>query len=66
MILTVYIDVAYLVVEKSRSRASGYFYLINKYGKRFNGTIFILVKAIKSVMVSSAEAECGGLYMNAQ
>ena len=55
MILTVDIDAAYLVEEKSRIRADGYFYLGNK------GKIFILSKGIKAVMESSAEAECGGL-----
>jgi hypothetical protein len=58
--------VAYQVAPKSRSRASGYHYLGNLDGKLFNGAIFILAKIIKSVMQSAAEAECGGLYMNAK
>jgi hypothetical protein len=66
MILSVDSDAAYQVAPKSRSRASGYHYLGNLDGKLFNGAIFILAKVIKSVMQSAAEAECGGLYMNAK
>jgi hypothetical protein len=54
------------VAAKSRSRASGYHYLWNSDGKLFNGAIFISAKIIKAVMQSAAEAECGGLYMNAK
>jgi hypothetical protein len=68
MILSVNSDAAtaYQVAPKSKSRASGYHYLGNLDGKLFNGAIFILAKIIKSVMQSAAEAECGGLYMNAK
>jgi hypothetical protein len=66
MILTIDSDAAYQVAAKSRSCASGYHYLGNADGKLFNGVIFILAKMIKSVMQSAAEAECGGLYMNAK
>jgi hypothetical protein len=66
MILTIGSDAAYQVAAKSRSRASGYHYLVNADGKLFNGAIFILAKIIKAVMQSAAEAECGGLYMNAK
>ena len=68
MILTIDGDAAYQVVAKSRSRAFGYHYLRKLDGKLFNGAIFILAKIIKSVMQSAAEAEaeCGGLYMNAK
>jgi hypothetical protein len=65
MILTIDSDAAYQVAAKSRSGASGYHYLGNLDGKLLNGAIFILAKIIKSVMQSAAEAECGGLYMNA-
>ena len=50
----------------TRSRAAGYFYLGNKDDKLFNGSIFIIAKIIKAVMSSAAEAECGGLFLNAQ
>jgi hypothetical protein len=66
MILTIDSDAAYQVAAKSRSRASGYHYLGNLDGKLFNGAIFILAKIIKAVMQSAAEAEYGGLYMNAK
>jgi hypothetical protein len=65
MILTIDSDAAYQVAAKSRSRASIYHYLGNLDGKLFDGAIFILAKNIKAVMQSAAEAECGGLYMNA-
>jgi hypothetical protein len=66
MILTIDSDAAYQVASKSRSQASGYHHLGNLDGKLFNGAIFILAKIVKSVMQSAAEAECGGLYMNAK
>ena len=55
-------DAAYLVAP---SRAGGYAYLGNKAGTQFNGPIYVLAKIIKAVMGSAAEAEVGGLYMNA-
>ena len=66
MQLFVDINVAYLVAPKARSRIAGYLYLGNKGGKLFNGPIYVVAKVIKSVMASEAEAECGGLYINAQ
>ena len=56
-----------MVALKARSRVAGYNYLVNKDGKLFNGPIYILAKVIKAVMASAAaEAECRGLYINAQ
>jgi hypothetical protein len=66
MILTIHSDAAYQVAAKSRSRAAGYHFFSNKDGKLFNGPIFVLAKIIKNVMASAAEAETGGLFMNAQ
>jgi hypothetical protein len=66
MILTIDSDAAYLVAAKARSRAAGYFYLGNKDNQLFNGPIYILTKLILAVMSSAAEAECGGLYLNAK
>ena len=55
-------DTAYQVAVKSRIRASGYHYLGN-----LDWVIFVLsARIIKPVMQSAAEAECGGLYMNAK
>ena len=65
MILQIDSDAAYLVAPKARSRAAGFFYLGNTDGSLFNGPIFILTKIIQAVMSSAAEAECGGLYLNA-
>jgi hypothetical protein len=65
MILTVHSDAAYQVVAKSRSRAAGYHFSGNKDGKLFNSPMFVLAKKINNVMASAAEAETGGLYMNA-
>jgi hypothetical protein len=66
MILTIDSDAAYLVAAKARSRAAGYFYLGNKDNQLFNGPIYIYTKLILAVMSSAAEAECGGLYLNAK
>ena len=54
-------DAAYQVAGKSRIRASGYHYLVN-----LDWVIFVLARIIKSVMQPVAEAEYGGLYMNAK
>ena len=59
-------DAAYLIAPKARSSITGYHYLGNKDGKLFNGPIYCLEKVIKAVMASTAEAECGGLFINAQ
>ena len=55
MILTVDSDAAYLVSLKARSTAAGKCYLVNKYGKIFNGPIYIVAKVIKALMASAAE-----------
>merc|ERR1712155_394889 len=59
-------DISYFVVPKARSRVAGYHYIGNKDKKLFNGPIYVLAKVIKAVMTSTTEAECGGLYINAQ
>ena len=59
-------DAAYLVARMARSRVGGFHYLGNRDGKLINGSINVLAKLIKNVMSSAAEAECGGLYMNAK
>ena len=65
MILSCDSDAVYLVAPKSRSRAGGYHYLGNKDGTQFNDPVYVLVQIINAVMGSVAEAEVGGLYMNA-
>ena len=66
MILTIDGDAAYLVAAMACSRAGGFHYLGNIDGNLFNGSIYVLAKIIKNVMGSAAEAECGGLYLNAK
>ena len=70
MILHIDSDVAYLVLPKSRSRVAGYFQLIDQPTKSptspCNGTILIECKGLKHVVASSAEAEIGGIFHNAQ
>ena len=41
----------------------GFHFLGEKDGKLFNGPIIVLVKVIRNVMASAAEAEIGGLFM---
>ena len=65
MILSCDSDAVYLIAPKSRSRAGGYHYIGNKDKKQFNGSVYVLAKIINAVMGSAAEAEVGGLYMNA-
>ena len=66
MILQSISDAAYLVCPQARSRMGGYHFLGNKDRKHFNGPLLVLAKIIKNVMGSAAEAEVGGLYINAQ
>ena len=66
MQLQIISDAAYLVAKMARSRAGGYHFLGNRDGKLFNGPIYVLAKIIKRVMASASEAECDGLFMNAQ
>ena len=66
MILKVNSDAVYLVSPPAESRAGGYHFLGNTDKTQFNGPILILVKIIKNVMASAAEAEVAALYLNAQ
>ena len=59
-------DESYLVEPEARIRMGGFHFLGNKEGKLFNGPILVLAKVIRNVMASAAEAEIGGLFMNAQ
>ena len=59
-------NTAYLVYPEARSRAGGYHYLGNKDDNFFNGSIYVLAKIIKNVMVSAAEAEVAELFTNTQ
>lgn len=73
MILHVDTDAAYLVLPKARSVIGGHYYLSeypapppNQPNPSPNGAILTECKTLRSVVSSAAEAECGGLYHNAQ
>jgi hypothetical protein len=70
MILYVHSDAAYLVLPRARSRIAGYYFFGNKnptavFAKP-NGAILVECKKLDPVATSAAEAETGGLYINAQ
>ena len=65
MQIEIYFDAAYLVASKAISRAAGYHFLGNYYGKLFNVPIYVLSKVIKAVMSSAAEAESESIFLNA-
>ena len=73
IILFIHSDASYLSVAKSRSRASGVYFLsdpepdtvtFNKYTTVLNGFIFVLCKLLRKIMESAAEAEYGDLFLN--
>ena len=69
MLLHIDSDAAYLVLPKARSRVAGYFQLTNRHdtNKYFtNGAVLIECKGLRHVVASSAEAEIGGIFHNAQ
>ena len=75
MILFIHSDASYLLVTKSRSRASGVFFLsdpkpdaitFSEYTPILNGYIFIMCRILRNTMASEAEAEYGALYLNDQ
>ena len=57
MKLCIHSDAAYLVAPESQSRMGGYHYLTNNNGTLHNGPILAMVKIIRNVMGSTAEAE---------
>ena len=75
MILFIHSDASYLSVTKSRSIASGVFFLsdskpdaiiFSEYTPILNGFIFIMCKILRNIMASSAEEEYGALFPNGQ
>jgi hypothetical protein len=66
------IDAAYSVLPKAHSRVAGHYYLSNiqsDYSKgdpQTNGPILTIVQSLKTVVSSAAEAETGGVFVNAQ
>ena len=67
MILAAHSDAGYHNEPKARSRAGGHFYLSNNAEvPPNNGSIHNVAQIIKAVMSSAAEAELGGLFINAR
>ena len=67
MILAVHSDAGYLNVDGARSRAGGHHFLSEDVPiPPNNGAIHNVAEIIKAVMSSAAEAETGGLYINAR
>jgi hypothetical protein len=71
MILSVVADAAYLVLPKARSRCAGIYILSNASTTNPprptpNGAVHVLCKTLRGVPASAAEAETGGLFLNAQ
>jgi hypothetical protein len=69
MVLHIHSDASYLTAPEAQSRADGHFFLSSKdpttQPPQNNGPILSLARILKSVMSSAAEAEVGGLYVNA-
>ena len=67
MILAVHSDASYLNEPKARSRVGGHFFMTNDTDELpNNGAVLNIAQIIKHVMSSAAEAELGGLYINAR
>ena len=71
MILCLVSDAAYLVLPNARSRCATLFVLTDKLTTypptpKPNGPLHVMVKTIKGVPASAAEAETGGIFLGAQ
>ena len=67
MVLAVHSDASYLSERNGRSRVGGHFFLANDDPiPANNGAVLTVAQIIKYVMTSAAEAELGGLYINAR
>jgi len=70
IILYLHSDASYLSAPKARSRSGGRFWFSNKTNKyaetKHNGPVHVVLKILKNVMWSAAEAEIGSTYTNAQ
>ena len=71
MILCLISDAAYLVLPNARSRCATLFTLTDKPTTNPpkttpNGLLYVMVKTIKGVPASAAEAETGGIFLSAQ
>eukprot|EP00957_Ditylum_brightwellii_P207198 15351931-Ditylum_brightwellii.AAC.1 len=65
-------DAAYLVMPAAKSPITSYFFLstdpnpLNYNNAPHNAPILVECRALKNVVCSVAEAECSGLFHNAQ
>ena len=67
MILAGHSDAGYLNERRARSRVGGHWFCSeNTNIPKDNGAILNIAQVIKAVMSSAAEAELGGLYINAR
>jgi hypothetical protein len=69
MILHIHSDASYLSENEAKSRSGGFFYIGNTSkndNKLTNGEILIVIKVLKHVMSSAAEAEIGAVLINAK
>ena len=67
MILAAHTDAGFLNESKSHIReGSHFFFLSNDPKPKLNGPVLTIAYIIKSVMVSSAEAEMAALYITAK
>jgi hypothetical protein len=69
MILHIHSDTSYLSENEAKSRAGGFFYMgsdTNTDKQLTNGAILIIIKVLKHVMSSAAEAEIGTVCINSK
>ena len=68
MQLMINLDTAYLVLQKERTRITGYFRLDNvpasQYKYKDNGAILIECHTLRDIVISAAEAETKGVFQN--
>jgi hypothetical protein len=69
MILHIHSDASYLSEKEATRRAGGFFYISSsskRDKKHTNREILIIIKVLKHVMSSAAEAEVGAVFINAK
>jgi hypothetical protein len=67
MVLAIHSDASYLSEPKARSQAGGHYFMSEDVpDPADNGAVHTVAKIIKAVMSSAAEAELGGIFINAK
>ena len=70
MKLHIHIDAPYPSASKARSRVGGHLLLSENFNPtlqtKHNGEILVVAAILKNMMASAAEAELGGLFINAK